>query len=451
VTDDSFDRLIEGELIRRRERDQLRRRSAVHVLDATHVEIDGRTHINFCSNNYLGLTHHPRLIEAGVAAMRAAGVGSGAAGLISGYTDIHAAAENALARWKNMEAAVLLPSGYQANVAAVQTFAAVAGDGATGAGHARDKEDRDGDGDCGGHRSNDRGNDRNEDCGDGGGDAVIPLGINPTASKSPRAAGVRFLLDKLVHASLIDAVRATKLPMRVFPHNGMGKLRRLLENAPAGQTQVVVTESIFSMDGDAADLPALAELKKEFAFQLLLDEAHATGIYGPRGQGYAAEIGAQAAVDVSIVTLSKAMGGCGGAVCCAARFRDALLNLGRAYIYSTSVSPATAAVASAAIDVIVEEPARRERVRRLAIEVRRELSAAGWNIPRGDSPIIPIILGAERAALEASAKLKVAGLLVLAVRPPTVAPNASRLRVTLSSAHADDEIQALLNALASVK
>src|SRR5439155_926091 len=194
---------------------------------------------------------------------------------------------------------------------------------------------------------------------------------------------VRFLLDKLVHASLLDAVRASGAVMRVFPHNHLGKLRRLLEDAEPSQMQVVVTESIFSMDGDAADLRGFAAIKKQLPFVLLLDEAHGSGVYGPNGAGYAAECGLSEIVDVSIVTLSKALGCIGGAVCGSHAFCDALLNLGRAYIYSTSIPPMVAAAAQAAVEVCRDEPQRQARLRELARFVRSEISQAA-----GDSPII---------------------------------------------------------------
>jgi 8-amino-7-oxononanoate synthase len=369
-------------LTRRRESALFRERQIVHPLDSTHVEIAGKRYSNFSANNYLGLTHHPRLLRE---INNAAEIGSAAAGLITGYTDLHASAEATITKWKGVEAAVLLPSGYQANLAAVQTLAAI-------------------------------------------GEAY--------------PAGVRFLVDKLVHASLIDALRATESQMRVFPHNGLGKLSRLLEEADPQQLQVVLSESIFSMDGDAADLPGLAKLKQSHEFVLLLDEAHGSGVYGADGAGYAAELQLQNVVDVSIVTLSKAIGCVGGAVCCSAVFRDALVNFGRAYIYSTSVPPMIASCIATAIDVMREEPRRQTRVRELARHVRAELSA--MNIPPGDSPIIPIILGSEEAALRAAEKLKEENLLVVAVRPPTVPAGGSRLRITLSCDHSDEEIETFL-------
>jgi 8-amino-7-oxononanoate synthase len=262
--------------------------------------------------------------------------------------------------------------------------------------------------------------------------------------------GVRFLIDKLAHASLIDAVRVTQSAMRVFPHNHMVKLRRLLEQADTRQLQVVLAESIYSMDGDAADLKGIAELKSRQPFVLLLDEAHGSGVYGPGGAGLAAEMRLQQTVDISIVTLSKAIGCAGGAVCCSTLFRDAILNFGRAYVYSTSVPPVIAACVQAALQVMRDEPQRQMRVRELARRVRAELAAAGTRVPAGDSPIIPIVLGSEEAALNAAGRLRRDRLLVVAVRPPTVPPRSSRLRVTLSCDHSDDEVEQLIRLLRGI-
>jgi 7-keto-8-aminopelargonate synthetase-like enzyme len=267
-------------------------------------------------------------------------------------------------------------------------------------------------------------------------------GVAATAGRN-----VRFLLDKLVHASLLDAVRATEVAFRIFPHNGIEKLGRLLDSADADELQVVVTESIFSMDGDAADLPSIAELKRRYDFILFLDEAHASGVYGPDGRGYAASLNLSEIVDLSIVTLSKALGSIGGAVCGSARWCDAIVNFGRAYLFSTAVPPSVCATACAAIEVCCCEPHRRQRVLALAARVRSELLAGGAEIPSGDSPIVPIILGEESAALSAAGRLRDAGLFVPAIRPPTVARGTSRLRVTLSCEHTDAEVESLLAAL----
>lgn len=370
---------------------ELRRRRPVRVLDATHVELDGQRCVNFASNNYLGLTHHRRVVDAFESATRKYGVGSGAAALVSGYTDAQASAERAIALWKGSESAVLLGSGYSANLAAVQTITAVAGE-----------------------------------------------------------RGVRFLLDRLVHASLIDAVRGSGAAFRVFPHNQLGKLARLLTGAESKQLQVVVTESIFSMDGDAADLAGIAKLKERHPFLLLLDEAHGSGVYGPAGAGYAAEAGLQSIVDISVVTLSKAAGVFGGAVCASSAFCEALVNFGRSYIYATNLPPALAVAVEAAIGVMHDEPQRQQHLRDNARYLRQRLKASGLAIPPGDSPIIPIGLGEEATALAAADRLREAGCLVVAIRPPTVPRGGSRLRVTLSSEHQPEEIEGLLAALQKI-
>lgn len=369
----------------------LRQRRPVQPIDATHVQIDGLRFINFASNNYLGLTHHPRLVEAVVQAAQQYGTGAGAAALISGYTDLHAQAEQALADWKRTEAAVLLPSGYQANHAAIQALAS----------------------------------------------ATESIG-----------RPIRFLLDKLSHASLIDAVRGAGHEFRVFPHNGMEKLERLLRDANRGEMQVVATESIFSMDGDAADLQSLNRLKQRYGFVLLLDQAHASGVYGPAGSGYSNEIGLGELADVSVVTLSKSVGCAGGAVCGSRLFCQSVLNFGRAWIYSTSVPATTAAATLAALQIMKSEPQRQQRVRESARGLRQALAARGLSTPGlADCPIVPVLLGDERTALDTAEKLRKAGLWVIAVRPPTVPKGSSRLRITLSSEHTDGEIAQLVKQL----
>ena len=379
-----FDTLLAAALDDRQRTHLLRQVQTLRQLDAVHVELDGIRAVNFSSNNYLGLTHHPLVLGAVTRAIKECGAGSAASPLITGHTELHALAERALAQWKGTESSLLLPSGYQANHAAVQAIAGIA---------------------------------------------------------EARGAPVRFLLDMLAHASLIDAVRATRLPMRVFGHNDLSKLSRLLREGEPKQIQVVVTESIFSMDGDAPPLAGFAELKRDHSFLFVLDEAHGSGVYGPRGAGLAAELKLTDSVDVFVVTLSKALGGVGGAVCASKRFCAAIANFGRAYIYSTAVPASIAAACVAAVEVMRDEPQRQRRVRDLARRVRQAFAM------QGDSPIVPIVLGDESAALEAADKLRKEGFLVLAVRPPTVPRGTSRLRVTLSCEHSDEEVARLIEML----
>jgi 8-amino-7-oxononanoate synthase len=375
--------VVAAALSDRRENHLLRTRRPVRILDSTHVEIDGRRFVNFASNNYLGLTHHPRVIAAFENAAQSSGVGSGAAPLVTGQSDLHASAERTIAEWKGTESSVLLSSGYAANLAVVQTLAAVG-----------------------------------------------------------EKRRTRFLIDKLCHASLVDAVRSVTGDthgLRVFPHNHMAKLKRLLADAPPDELQVVITESIFSMDGDAADLRGIAELKREYPFLLVVDEAHGSGVYGPGGSGYAAELGLGKIVDIAIITLSKALGCIGGAVCASSDWCEAIVNFGRPYIFSTAVPPAVAAAVEAGIRVMKDEPHRQQRVRLLAARVR-----AGLSLGPGDSPIVPIVIGEESATLAAAERLMQRGFLTVAVRPPTVARGTSRLRVTLSCDHTDEEVEGLI-------
>lgn len=384
-----WDPLIEGELNRLKNSHLFRERHVSRPIDATHIERNGRVLINFASNSYLGLTHHPRVIAAATEALQRDGAGSGAAPLISGYNPAHAELEKTIATWKGTEAAVILPSGYQANFALIQTAAAIG-----------------------------------------------ELG-----------KGARFLIDKLSHASLIDAVQQSDAPFRVFPHNGLNKLRRLLEDAPADQLQVVVTESIFSMDGDAADLEGLVRLKTEFQFMLLLDEAHATGVFGPSGNGLAAECGVTGDVEASVITFSKSLGTAGAAVCGSNLFCQMLVNHARAYLFSTSPPPASMAATQASIEVIQNEPQRIARLSNITGHMREAIGQMGFDIPDGESPIIPLIFATEEASLAAAHQMEENGLLAVAIRPPTVPRGSSRLRITLCCEHTDSDLQRLCECL----
>jgi len=234
----------------------------------------------------------------------------------------------------------------------------------------------------------------------------------------------------------------------VYPHNGYAKLERLLREGTG--TQVVLTESIFSMDGDQADLQRLVDLKRAYPFLLVLDEAHATGVYGDAGAGLVNERGLSGVADIHVVTLSKAIGVMGGAVCSTTLWCDLISNLSPAYLFSTSLPPPSAAAALEALDVMRDEPERQQRVRGLAKCVREQL-ADSFEIPSGDSPIIPILLGDEESALRAAAQLRLKGMLIVPIRPPTVAAGSSRLRVTVSSIHNDDEISRLIVELLALK
>jgi 8-amino-7-oxononanoate synthase len=358
------------------------------------VDIVGKRLINFSSNDYLGLANDQRLREAAAAAIAEFGVGAGASRLISGTQSPHLKLENALAKWKGTQGALCFSSGY---ATAVGTLPALAG-----------KSD------------------------------VI-------------------LLDKLSHASLIDGAKLSGSILRVFPHNHLGKLESHLDWAKREHPNariVVVTESVFSMDGDRVPLRELIELKKRFGALLLLDEAHAVGVVGPNGRGLAAEAGLNEDVDIQMGTLSKALGVSGGYICGNRSLIEWLINRARSFIYSTAQPPALAAASLAAVEFLAS-PEGEER--RLILWKRIELMRK--NLPQDRqtsfaaaraqpaSAIFPWMVGDEQAAIDLSRGLQAEGFLVPAIRYPTVAKGAARLRITVTASHDEAQIEALGAAL----
>jgi 8-amino-7-oxononanoate synthase len=345
------------------------------------------TGINFASNDYLGLSRHPVLVEAARRAIAERGAGAGASRLVTGTDGGVLALEESLAAWKEKEAALVFGSGY---AAALGTIPALAGRG----------------------------------------DTVI--------------------LDKLAHASLIDAARLSGATVRVFPHNHLGRLEALLQKTTSEKGRaLVVTESIFSMDGDAAPLREIVGLKDRYGAWLLVDEAHATGLYGATGAGLVAELGLSPRVEVILATLSKALGGVGGVIAGSRTLVDWLVNRARSFIYSTALPPGAIAASQAAVELLrgAEGAALRRRLRE-NVEFWRERLPEAWKTrapARG--AIQPLLCGEAAAALRLSQSLRDKGFIVPAIRYPTVPRRASRLRVTLSAAHAVKEIASLIEAL----
>jgi 8-amino-7-oxononanoate synthase len=345
--------------------------------------------LNFAANDYLGLSHHPALIEAARQATARRGTGAGASRLVTGTDTAVLALEEQLAAWKEKEAALVFSSGY---AAALGTIPALVSRGGT------------------------------------------------------------VVLDKLAHASLIDAARLSGATVRTFPHNDMGRLETLLAKISPGKTRIlVVTESIFSMDGDAAPLRELVELKDRHGAWLLVDEAHATGLYGAKGAGLVAEAGLSARVEIVMGTLSKALGSVGGTIAGSRVLIDWLINRARSFIYSTALPPGVIAASRAAVDLASspEGETLRVRLRKNRARFHAGLPAAWKNRALSASAIQPLICGEASAALQLAATLREAGFLIPAIRYPTVPRHAARLRVTLSAAHADKDIDALNHALAT--
>jgi 8-amino-7-oxononanoate synthase len=346
--------------------------------------LDGSDVVSFASNDYLGLSAHPAVRAAAHDALDRWGAGAGASRLVTGSRPVHAELERELAQWKGTEAAICFPTGFAANLGVLSVL--------------------------------------------GG-------------------PGVRVLSDELNHASIIDGCRLSRAEVVVYRHCDLGHLEQLLSSSGTGprSPSLVVTDSVFSMDGDQVPLEQLVALCARYGALLVIDEAHA--VLGPRLDLSEVSRSASSTV-VRVGTLSKTLGALGGFVAASRDVVDLLINRARSYIFSTALPPADAAAAFAAVRILRSAEGE-ALVDRLASLVEK-MSEAGLAPPAHPSPIIPVILGPEQAAMEASSRLLARGLWVPAIRPPTVPAGTSRLRVTLSAAHRDDDVTDLIDALHSL-
>jgi len=372
-----------------------RRRRTVQAFpspdSAAHVLVEGRQLVNFCGNDYLGLARDPRLAAALREASTLCGVGAGASHLITGHGSEHARLEEELAAFAGCERALLFSTGYMANLAVITTLA---------------------------------------------------------------GPGDRVLLDRLSHASLIDAALLSRARLRRYPHADAAVLERLLEargTPTRARTRLIATDGVFSMDGDLAPLPQLAAVAQAQHAGLIVDDAHGFGVVGPGGRGTLAHFGLAApAVTAVVGTLGKAFGTFGAFVAGSAELIERLIQGARTYIYTTALPQPLAAATRAALAIAARESWRRERVLALTARFRQGARAAGLALGASPTPIQPLILGSAEAALAASRALEEAGLWVAAIRPPTVPPGSSRLRVTLSAAHSEAEVDRLVATLARI-
>ncbi|MDB6123498.1 MAG: 8-amino-7-ketopelargonate synthase [Pedosphaera sp.] len=362
---------------------------------SAHIEINGKPLLNFSSNDYLGLANHPILKEASIKAVERYGAGSGASRLICGSLAPHCELEQALANFKGTEAALSFSSGY---AAAVGTICALLG-----------KDD------------------------------VI-------------------VLDKLVHASIVDAARLSGAKLRVFAHNDLNELEAILRWASERNSTstaiphphtLIVTESIFSMDGDFAPLREIVELKEKYGAWLMVDEAHATGLFGPHRRGLAEELDVSNHVEIQMGTLGKALGSSGGYICGARVLIDYLINRARSFIFSTASVPAAAATSTASIALVQsnEGQQRCQRLWNLVDQIKDGLGKSGWELSPTGSAIIPLIIGDEAKAVHTATTLRERGFYIPAIRYPTVARGSARLRLTTTAAHTSEDITKLLSAL----
>jgi 8-amino-7-oxononanoate synthase len=364
----------------------LRRRRTVREgpQGAGPIHWNGRDLVNFGSNDYLGLAA-AEVRDAVLLTIERAGWGSGASPLVTGRGAVHEALEQALARFEGTQAALLFSSGYAANLSTITALV-------------------------------------------GKGDAVY--------------------LDAKNHASIIDGCRLSGARMEVYPHGDATFLQRRLARRDDFRRRLIVTDSLFSMDGDFAPLAELAELAERYDAMLMVDEAHATGVFGRLGRGVCEESGVERGVHIRVGTLSKALGSMGGFVAGSAALIDWLVNRARSYIFSTAPPEALAAAALKALDVVLGDPHRRTLLRQRAAMLRAGLQRQGWNTGRSNSQIVPVILGDPQRTMDFSRALQDHGLFVPGIRPPAVPPGECLLRISLSYLHSDEDVQRLLDALA---
>ena len=360
-----------------------RRRHTLGGPQGAHVVVDGREVVAFCSNDYLGLAADPRLTAAAREGAERYGVGAGASHLILGHNTAHHALEEALARFVNLPRALLFSTGYMANLGIVTALA-------------------------------------------GRDDAVFA--------------------DKFNHASLNDAVLLSRAEFRRYPHNDLAALEKLLA-VSKGRRKLVVTDAVFSMDGDIAAVPELLRLCERHDAWLVLDDAHGFGVLGAEGRGVLAHYGIASPRIIYMATLGKSAGVFGAFVAGEVDVIEMLLQRARTYIYTTATPPLLAHALLASLEIIANEEWRRTRLAQLAAQLKQGLVKLRWQLAPSDTAIQPLIVGANDGALRLSALLQERGVLVPAIRPPTVPQGTARLRISLSAAHESRDVALLVDAL----
>ena len=363
-----------------------RRLRLVEGAQAGRVSLGGREVLMLSSNNYLGLANHPALTRAAQDALERFGCGAGASRLISGSMELHHELEDRLARLKHTEAALAFPTGYQANVGTLSAL------------------------------------------------------MEP---------GDTILSDALNHASIIDGCRLSHATTLVFRHNDMDHLAELLASCSAAGRRLIVTDSLFSMDGDIAPLAEMSRLALDYDAWLMVDEAHATGVFGPHGAGVVEELGLSSTVEIQMGTLGKALGGFGAYVAGSRHLIDWLVNRARSFVYTTALPPSVAATAIAALDIVAQEPERRHRLWNTTAFLADQLSKLGYKLGNSRSQILPLIIGDAGQTMTLAAALLERGIFAQGIRPPTVPAGTSRIRVTPMATHTTQDMQQAVRVFAA--
>lgn len=376
-----FNRYSEA-LVKRQEESQFRSPRTYTPIDATHVMYEGSTYLMMASNNYLGLTHHPHVKDRALQAIQQYGTGSGGARLTSGSFPLFQELETRLAQWKECEKALTFTAGFMANLGTISALV---------------------------HK----------------GDIIFS--------------------DELNHASLIDGCRLSGAKVQVYPHKDVHALEPLLAESMHHGMRFIITDGVFSMDGDIAPLPELLELAERYDALLIVDDAHATGVIG-EGRGTAHHFHCENPRIITTGTMSKALGSIGGYVCGSQTIIDYIINHSRPFIFATALSPADIGASIGALEVLAEEPSVYQKLRSNTEYMHKALQSLG--IPSSDdTPIFPIIIGSNEDTLEASRLCEQEGIILSAIRPPTVPINTGRLRLTVTAAHSEEELDKVIQVL----
>ncbi|MHC4183321.1 MAG: 8-amino-7-oxononanoate synthase [Planctomycetota bacterium] len=377
---------ISNELKKIKESGLYRELNILEGAQGPHVKIKGRTYISFCSNNYLGLANHSEVVKAVEDAVGKYGWGAGASRLVSGNTELHRALEDEISKFKRKEAAIVFPTGYMANIGTICSLVS------------------------------------SEDL---------------------------VICDRLNHASIIDGCRLSGATFRVYPHCDVGKLENILKKSTGYPRKLIVTDTVFSMDGDLAPLPDIVRIAHEYNAMVMVDEAHGTGVFGENGRGVVEHFNLDKKVNIIMGTLSKAVGSLGGFVTGSSDLISYLRNKARTFMYTTALPPAACAASIAGIKLIQRDYSLRESLWRNVHYVKERLKLLNLNVTSLESPIIPIIIGNAEKAVDVSGFLFERGVLIPAIRPPTVPDESSRLRVTIMATHTRDDLDKLLDVLES--